>query len=57
MEDRKAEELANEIRQYREQLANNPAASRQLLVDIGIIDEEGVVQENFKHLCIPREQA
>jgi len=56
MEDRKVQELLQELEQYRLELSGNAAASKKFLVDTGIINDQGQLEDNFKHLCTPQEQ-
>ncbi len=57
MEERRVQELLKELETYRQELAQDAEASKQFLVGAGIVNNEGELQDNFKHLCIPQEQA
>lgn len=56
MEDNKVQQLLKELEQYRLELSGDADASKEFLVDSGIINNEGQLETNFKHLCTPLEQ-
>ena len=45
------------LQKYNKTLANNKKASKAFLVKAGIITQKGGLRVNYKHLCIPHEQA
>lgn len=57
MEERRVQTLIEELETYRRELSQSPDNSKELLVDAGILTNEGELEENFKHLCIQQEQA
>lgn len=56
MEDKKVKQLLEELEAYRQELAGNASASKQFLINAGIINAGGDLQDNYKNLCIPQEQ-
>lgn len=59
MSDKEKREFSAILQQYKEKLSGNKKASRQFLVDVGIITPKGNLRKPYKHLtlCIPQEQA
>lgn len=56
MEDKKVQQLLRELEKYRLELSGNVAASKEFLVDSGIINHDGELEDNFKNLYTPLEQ-
>lgn len=59
MSEKEKREFSAILQQYKEKLSGDKEASRQFLVDAGIITPKGNLREPYKHLtlCIPRDQA
>lgn len=59
MSEKEKKEFSAILLQYKEKLSGNKEASRQFLIDAGIITPKGNLREPYKYLtlCIPREQA
>ena len=57
MKEVKTQELVTILEDYKKTLANNKKASKDFLIKAGIITHKGTLKSNYKHLCIPQEQA
>ena len=59
MSEKEKKEFRDLLRQVKEEFSHDKRASKQFLVDAGIITKEGKVTEQYEHLplCIPQEQA
>jgi len=57
MKEIRPQDLGAILEKYNKTLANNKKASKAFLVKAGIITQKGGLRVNYKHLCIPHEQA
>lgn len=57
MSDKERKEFETILKKYKKKLSGNREASRALLVRTGIVTKKGNLTKNYKHLCIPQEQA
>ncbi|UCS95034.1 hypothetical protein KZP23_08500 [Echinicola marina] len=57
MEDKELDNFINILEQYKVKVSKSKSASRKFLVELGIVTEKGNLKKNYKHLCIPQEQA
>jgi hypothetical protein len=57
MSDKERKEFEAILKSYKKKLSGNRKASRALLVKTGIVTKKGNLTKNYKHLCIPQEQA
>lgn len=55
MSDKERKKFSEAIKKYTTKLSKNKEASKQFLVDTGIITEKGNLREPYKPLCIPQE--
>jgi hypothetical protein len=56
MNDTKTLKLVEKLEAYRESLVFNKKDSKNLLQKAGIVNRNGNLTSNYKHLCIPRER-
>jgi hypothetical protein len=58
MSGKEKQEFSAILKQYKERLSGNTNASRQFLIDAGIITPKGNLRGPYKHLplCIPQDQ-
>lgn len=56
MKDKEINSLVRTLEKLRKKLEESKKDSEDLLIDAGIITKKGILKENYKHLCIPREQ-
>jgi hypothetical protein len=57
MTDIKVDSLIQKLEKYRDRISKSEQKSKKFLVDAGIVTPKGNLKNNFKHICIPREQA
>ncbi len=57
MSDVKVDSLIQKLEKYRDRISKSEQKSKQFLVDAGIVTPKGNLKGNFKHICIPPEQA
>ena len=57
MTDTKVDSLIQKLEKYRVRISKSEQKSKQFLVDAGIVTPKGNLKNNFKHICIPQEQA
>jgi hypothetical protein len=57
--EKEKKEFSAILQQYKEKLSGDKEASRQFLIDAGIITQKGNLRGPYRHLtlCIPQEQA
>jgi hypothetical protein len=56
MSEKELKELQSDLIRYTATLAESKAESKQLLVDLGVINQEGEVNKEYQDLCIPQVQ-
>lgn len=44
------------LENYKKEVTKTKKKSKEFLVELGLINSQGEVQENYKDLCIPTEQ-
>jgi len=57
MTDTKVDSLIQKLEKYRVRISKSEQKSKKFLVDAGIVTPKGNLKNNFKHICIPQEQA
>lgn len=57
MADKELKDFVGVLEQYKEKVSKSKSASRKFLVELGIVTDKGKLKKNYKHLCIPQEQA
>jgi hypothetical protein len=57
MNDIKVDSLIQKLEKYRIRLSKSKKKSKKFLVEVGVLTAKGNLKNNFKHLCIPQEQA
>ena len=55
MSDKERKEFSEAIKKYTSKLSKSKEASKQFLVETGIITEKGNLREPYKQLCTPQE--
>jgi len=57
MADSEIKDFVGILEQYKEKVSRSKSASRKFLVELGIVTNKGNLKKNYRHLCIPPEQA
>ncbi len=57
MTDQERQDFLKILESYKNKLSKNKNAAREFLVDVGVYTKKGNLRKNYKHLCIPQEQA
>lgn len=56
MEEHKVDELIEKFDRYMSTINNNESESKKFLQDVGILDEDGNLEEPYKDLCTHQER-
>lgn len=54
MSDKELREYSAAIKKYAQKLSNDKVASKEFLVEVGIITPKGNLRKPYKNLCIPQ---
>lgn len=57
MADKELNEFVEILEKYKTRVSKSKSASKKFLIDLGIVTDKGNLKKNYKHLCIPQEQA
>lgn len=57
MNDIEVDNLIQKLEKYRIRLSKSEKKSKEFLIEVGVLTAKGNLKKNFKHLCIPQEQA
>ena len=57
MTDKERQEFLKLLETYKNKFLKNEKAAKKFLIEIGVYTEKGNLKKNYKHLCIPQEQA
>lgn len=57
MTNQERQKFAQILEKYKEKVSHSQESSRKFLVELGVVTEKGNLKKNYKHLCIPQDQA
>ena len=57
MTDKERQEFLKLLETYKNKFSKSEKAAKKFLIEIGVYTEKGNLTKNYKHLCIPQEQA
>lgn len=52
MSRKEIKEMVKGLKAYKKEVTSSKEASRQFLIELGVVDKDGNRTEHFKHLCI-----
>ena len=56
MSDKEVQEFQEILKAYKKKVTRSKEASREFLVELGVLTEKGNLRKQYKNLCIPQEQ-
>lgn len=57
MTDKERQEFIRLLETYKKKFSKSKKDAKEFLIEIGVYTEKGNLKKNYKHLCIPQEQA